>query len=125
LSRYAKRTEEVIDSLALTKSTLQVWKRSRRRQQLCFFLFAGQVDDMSLFICDTTQTAIFKFPGEGTLDSYLQENGWYASTTYLYLRSQHKDLIADEFEDKEDNEWPSTSSGILIPYISTVSLFIQ
>ena len=37
--------------------------------------FAGSVDDMLLDICDTTQTAIIRFPGEGTIESYLKENG--------------------------------------------------
>ena len=30
--------------------------------------FAGSVDDMLLDICDTTQTAIIRFPGEGTIE---------------------------------------------------------
>ena len=62
-------------------------------------VFAGDVDDMQLAICDTTQTAIFEFPGAGTLDNFLKENGLYSSTTYLYLRPQAKDLIYTEFQD--------------------------
>ena len=50
-------------------------------------VFAGDVDDMQLDICDTTQTAIFEFRRAGTLDNFLKENGLYQSTTYLYLRS--------------------------------------
>ena len=33
-------------------------------------VFAGSVDNMELSICDTTQTAIFDFPGEGTVDNF-------------------------------------------------------
>lgn len=63
--------------------------------------FAGSVDDMLLDICDTTQTAIIRFPGEGTIESYLKENGLYPSTTYLYLRSQHQDTFFSQLEDDE------------------------
>ena len=52
--------------------------------------FAGSVDDMLLDICDATQMAIIRFPGDGTIESYLKENGLYPSTTYLYPRSQHQ-----------------------------------
>ena len=62
--------------------------------------FAGSVDDMLLDICDTTRTLITQFPGDGTVESFLKENGLYPSTTYLYLRSQHRDTIFPEFEDK-------------------------
>ena len=34
------------------------------------FEFAGSVDDMLLDVCYTTQTAIIRFPGEGTIGSY-------------------------------------------------------
>ena len=60
--------------------------------------FAGPVDDMLLDVCDTTQTVIVEFPGDGTMESYLKENGLYPSTTYLYLRSQHKDTLFTEDE---------------------------
>ena len=62
--------------------------------------FAGPVDDMLLDMCDATQTPIIKFPGDGTVESYLKDNGLYPSTTCLYLRSQHKDAIFSEFEDE-------------------------
>lgn len=62
-------------------------------------VFAGSVDNMELSICNTTQTAIFYFPGEGTVDNFLKENGLYPSTTYLYFRSQPNDLIHAEFQD--------------------------
>ena len=62
--------------------------------------FAGPVDDMLLDVCDTTQTVIVEFPGDGTIESYLKENGLYPSTTYLYLRSQHKDTLFREDENE-------------------------
>ena len=62
--------------------------------------FAGPVDDMLLDVCDTTQTVIVEFPGDGTIESYLKENGLYPSTTYLYLRSQHKGTLFTEDENK-------------------------
>ena len=65
--------------------------------------FAGSVDDMLLDICDTTKTAIIRFPGEGTIESYLKENGLYPSTTFLYLRSQHQDTFFSQFEADEEN----------------------
>ena len=69
--------------------------------------FAGSVDDMLLDICDTTQTAIIRFPGEGTIESYLKENGLYPSTTYLYLRSQHQDTFFSQRKaDEEKFERP-------------------
>jgi len=46
--------------------------------------FADPIDDMLLAICDTTQTAIIEFPGDGTVESYLKDNGLYPSTTYLF-----------------------------------------
>ena len=57
---------------------------------------------MLLDICDTTQTAIIRFPGEGTIESYLKENGLYPSTTYLYLRSQHQDTFFSQLEEDEE-----------------------
>ena len=54
---------------------------------------AGPVKDMLLDVCETTQTVIVEFPGDGTIESYLKENGLYPSTMYLYLRSQHKDTL--------------------------------
>lgn len=50
--------------------------------------FSGQAHVMLLDVCDTTQTVIFEFIGDGTVNSYLNERGLYPSTTYLYLRSQ-------------------------------------
>ena len=62
---------------------------------------------MLLDICDTTQTSIIRFPGEGTIESYLKENGLYPSTTYLYLRSQHQDTFFSQLKaDEEKFEWP-------------------
>ena len=66
-------------------------------------VFAGPVDNMVLSICDITQTAIFDFPNNGTLDDFLKEKGMYPSTTYFFLRSQPKDTIDCEFE--EDNNF--------------------
>lgn len=51
-------------------------------------LFSGQAHVMLLDVCDTTQTVIFEFLGDGTVNSYVKERGLYPSTTYLYLRSQ-------------------------------------
>ena len=68
---------------------------------------AGSVDDMLLDICDTTQMAITRFPGEGTIESHLKENGLYPSTIYLYLRSQHQDTFFSQLKaDEETFEWP-------------------
>ena len=64
--------------------------------------FAGSVDDMLLDICDTTQTTIIRFPGNGTIESYLKENGLYPSTTYLYLRSQHQDTFFSQLKAEEE-----------------------
>jgi len=58
--------------------------------------FSGQAHVMLLDVCNTTQTVIFEFLGDGTVDSYLKERGLYPSTTYLYLRLQHKDTILSE-----------------------------
>jgi hypothetical protein len=58
---------------------------------------------MSTAICDTTETAIFEFPGNGRVDEYLKANGLYPSSSYFYFRTQHKCCIEDEFEpDKTD-----------------------
>ena len=50
--------------------------------------FAGNVLDMRLEVCDATQKVIDHFPDDGTLNKYLDANGLYPSTTYLYLRSK-------------------------------------
>ena len=69
--------------------------------------FAGSVDNMLLDICDTTQMAITRSPGGGTIESYLKENGLFQSTTYLYLRSQHQDTFFSQLKaDKETFERP-------------------
>ena len=47
--------------------------------------FSGQAHVMLLDVCDTTQTVIFEFLVDGTVNSYLKERGSYPSTTYLYL----------------------------------------
>ena len=38
-------------------------------------VFAGPVDNMVRSICDITQTSIFDFPNNGTLDDFLKEKG--------------------------------------------------
>ena len=48
--------------------------------------FSGQAHVMLLDVCDTTQTVIFEFLGDGTVNSYLKERDLSPSTTYLYLR---------------------------------------
>jgi len=69
--------------------------------------FADSVDDMLLDICDTTQAAIIRFPGEGTIERHLKENGLYPSTTYLYLRSQHQGTFFSQLKaDEEKFERP-------------------
>ena len=45
------------------------------------------------------------------MDSYLKERGLYPSTTYLYLRSQHKDTTFAEAGDircKQDREYETS-----------------
>ncbi len=65
---------------------------------------------MVLSICDITQTAIFDFPDNGTLDDYLKEKGLYPSTTYFFLRSQPKDTIDSEFKVDSEEEIDTVNS---------------
>ena len=53
---------------------------------------------MLIDVCNVTQTVIVEFPDDRTIDSYLKENGLYLWTTYLYLRSQHKDSLITQVE---------------------------
>ena len=57
--------------------------------------FAGKVLDMRLEVCDVTQKVIDNFPGDGTLSKYLDANGLYPSTTYLYLRTKPWSLCTE------------------------------
>ncbi len=66
---------------------------------------------MVFSICDITQTAIFDFPDNGTLDDYLKEKGLYPSTTYFFLRSQPKDTIDSEFEVDSEEEIDTVNSA--------------
>ncbi|PFX11732.1 hypothetical protein AWC38_SpisGene24435 [Stylophora pistillata] len=69
--------------------------------------FVGAVDDMLLDICDRTRMVTIRFPGEGTIVSYLKENGLYPSKTHLYLRSQHQDTFFSQLKaDEETFERP-------------------
>ncbi|PFX27866.1 hypothetical protein AWC38_SpisGene7419 [Stylophora pistillata] len=61
--------------------------------------FAGHIDEMNKWICDTTWVAIFDFPGKETVEDYLKSNELYPSSTYFYLRTQPRHLMGDEFED--------------------------
>ena len=98
--------------VAYTASEPPTVEELKQKATVLFFpdgksAFAGSVDDMLLDICDTTQTAIIRFPGEGTIESYLKENGLYPSTTYLYLRSQHQDTFFSQRKaDEEKFERP-------------------
>ena len=53
---------------------------------------------MLIDVSNVTQTVVVEFPDDRTIDSYLKENGLYLWTTYLYLRSQHKDSLITEVE---------------------------
>ena len=66
-------------------------------------VFAGHLDEMNRWICDTTGVAIFDFleGGGGTVEDYLKSNGLYPSSTYFYLRTQPRHLSNDEFEDSQ------------------------
>ena len=72
--------------------------------------FAGHIDEMNKWICDTTGVAIFDFPGKGTVEDYLKSNGLYPSSTYFYLRTQPRHLMGDEFEDSNYAEATNTDN---------------
>ena len=63
--------------------------------------FAGPIQEMNTWICNASGVAIFDFPDEGTVDDYLKKNGLYPSSTYFFLRTQPRHLLADEFESSE------------------------
>ena len=54
--------------------------------------FAGFLENMTVSVCSATRAEITAFPGEGTLNDYLEENGMYPSPTYLHLRTKPKSL---------------------------------
>ena len=56
--------------------------------------FAGRIQEMDTWICNASGVAIFDFPDEGTVDDY-------HSSTYVYLRTQPRRLLGDEFESDE------------------------
>ena len=64
--------------------------------------FAGNLKDMAVVVCDTTQTAIFDFPGGGMVEDYLNANGLYPSVTHFFIRTQAVQDIVEEFEDDDD-----------------------
>ena len=72
--------------------------------------FAGHIDEMNKWICDTTGVAIFDFPGEGTVEDYLKSNGLYPSYIYFYLCTQQRHLMGDEFEDSNHVEATNTDN---------------
>ena len=47
---------------------------------------------MTVSVCSATRAEITAFPGGGTLNDYLEENGMYPSSTYLYLRTKPRSL---------------------------------
>lgn len=63
--------------------------------------FSGHIQEMNTWICNASGVAIFYFPDEGTVDDYLKRNGLYPSSTYIYLRTQPRCLLGDEFESNE------------------------
>ena len=63
--------------------------------------FAGRTQEMNTWICNASGVAIFDFPDEGTVDDYLKRNGLYPSSTYIFLRTQLRHLLGDEFESSE------------------------
>ena len=65
--------------------------------------FAGNLCDMTVAVCDATETAVFEFPG-GTIDRYLQSNGLYPSSTHFYIRTQPKESMVEEFDDSHDSD---------------------
>ncbi|PFX23934.1 hypothetical protein AWC38_SpisGene11474 [Stylophora pistillata] len=83
--------------------------------------FAGHIDEMNKWICDTTGVAIFDFPGKGTVEDYLKSTGLYPSSTYFYLCTQPRHLMGDEFEDSNyveatntDNTSPKKVSSVTV-----------
>ncbi|XP_022806613.1 uncharacterized protein LOC111343696 [Stylophora pistillata] len=90
--------------------------------------FAGHIDEMNKWICDTTGVAIFDFPGKGTVEDYLKSNGLYPSSTYFYLRTQPRHLMGDEFEDSNyveatntDNTSPTKVSSVTVCNVCSCS----
>lgn len=75
-------------------------------------VFAGHLDKMNRWICNTTGVAIFDFPqgGGGTVEYYLRANVLYPSLTYFYLRTQPRHLTNDEFEDASSQGTQPTKS---------------
>ena len=69
--------------------------------------FAGFLENMTVSVCSATWAEITAFPGGGTLNDYLEENGMYPSSTYLYLCTKPKSL--SDFIDEVDG-WCSDSS---------------
>ena len=53
--------------------------------------FAGDFNNLSTVIADSTGEQIEEFPGEGTVTNYLSHNGLCPSGTYLCLRSKRLD----------------------------------
>ena len=56
----------------------------------CFFpygriSFAGRLEDVNRWICNTTEETVFEFPDEGgTVEDYLKRNDLYLSSTYFF-----------------------------------------
>ena len=63
--------------------------------------FAGHIQEMTMWICNTSGVAVFNFPNEGTVDDYLKKKGLYPSSTYFFLYTQPRHLSGDEFEGSE------------------------
>lgn len=61
--------------------------------------FAGDLEQMIVHVCDATESAVFEFPGEGTVNDYLTVSGLYPSSTYFYIRTQDIADVATEFDE--------------------------
>ncbi|XP_067026126.1 uncharacterized protein [Acropora muricata] len=81
--------------------------------------FAGRIQEMNTWICNASGVAIFDFPDEGTVDDYLKKNGLYPSSTYFFLRTQPRHLLADEFESSEAIGAESLSASEEAPSVAS------
>ena len=72
--------------------------------------FAGNLCDMTVAVCDATETAVFEFPG-GKIDGYLQSNGLYHPRTSTSGHSQKsKELMVEEFDDIDSHDRDTSES---------------
>ena len=71
---------------------------------------------MHVVVCDATETALFEFPGGGTVEEYLNSNGLYPSSTHFYIRTQIKEHTFEEFE--SDGVHSDSQSSNTRPFVS-------